>query len=275
MSEVESLLKRLAIASKREERFRLITQLGETREKKILPVLVKILNTDTDNEIKSYAANAIIKIGGKEATNQLIRLTRSKSWITRMKAAEALGEIGNKKALKCLVRMLKSDLEPNVREWSAISLGKLKSKKASKALANSMLEDPEREVRKEAAIALGKIRDKGAFKALTRSYQTDDEFQVRWAAAASIIKIDHENSKDLLKNLTDNLINILKSEKDEMILGAAAQTLGEIGNKVVAKTLYKTMKVSKELVRLEINLALGKMAKRLNYKNTEEFVKSL
>ena len=35
------------------------------------------------------------------------------------------------------------------------------------------------------------------------------------------------------------------------------------------------MKISKELVRLEIDLALGKMVKRLNYKNGEEFIENI
>jgi HEAT repeat protein len=98
---------------------------------------------------------------------------------------------------------------------------------------------------------------------------------VSWAAASALAQIDKENSKALIKELTYSLIDILQQGKDEEMLGAAARTLGEIGNKKTAKTLLQELKVNKEFVRLEIDIALDKMAKRFNYKSKEEFIKNI
>ncbi|MCK5299312.1 MAG: HEAT repeat domain-containing protein, partial [Candidatus Heimdallarchaeota archaeon] len=211
----------------------------------------------------------------KEATQMLVHLLRSESWITRMKAVETLGELEDKKATLTLIRLLRNDPESSVREWAAISLGKIGDKKALKPLASALAKDSHFEVRMEAAKALGKIKDRKAKGALVQAFYSDAEYQVSWASASALANLNDGESKKLLKELTKELVKILESEKDETVLSAAAKTLGEIGNEIAAKIMLKTMKISKELVRLEINLALGKMAKRLNYKDREEFIENI
>ena len=275
MKEFEILLEELAETSDIETQCTVISRLGDTGEREAVNFLVKYLGKNIDNEIKSYAANAIIKISGKKAPKQLLKMIRHNSWVTRMKAAEILGEIGDKKAVYPLIRLLRVDPEPRVKEWAAIALGKIGAKKASKPLVVSLISDPNDIVRMEAANALGLIKEKKAINSLFDAYYFDDSYRVKWAAASALAKIDEEKSREVIDELTANLIDVIRTEKDEMVLGAAAKTLGEIGNEITAKILLKTMKISKELVRLEINLALGRMAKRLNYKNREEFVQNI
>ena len=275
MKEFEVLLEELAVTSDIETQCTVISRLGDSGEIGAVDFLIKYLSKKVDNEVKSYAANAIIRICDKKAPKQLLKLLRHESWITRMKATEILGEIGDKRAVNPLIRILRTDPEPSVKEWAAIALGKIREKKASKPLVASLISDPNATVRMEAAIALGLIKEKKALNPLLDAYYLDDDYRVKWAAAASLAKMDAEKSKDIIDELSANLIDVIRTEKDEMILGAAAKTLGEIGNEITAKILLKTMKVSKELVRLEINLALGRMAKRLNYKNKEELMKNI
>lgn len=274
MNELEMLLGKLAEASDKEVKRKLISEIGESNNGNNIAVniLLGFLEKETDNEIKSYAADALSKIGGKRVVNQLIRLLRNESWITRMKAAETLGEIGNPKAINGLIRILRTDSVGSVREWAAISLGKIKKKNAVKALKTSMLGDKKWEVRMESAYALGLIKEKKSENALLQAFQSDDDYQVRWAAASSLAKIDCEVSREALEDLSRKLLKIIKTEKDEIILGAAARTLGDIGNEKAAETLYKTMKVSKEMVRLEINLALDRMARRFEYEDKEDLI---
>lgn len=275
MKEFEVLLEELAVSSDIETQCTVISRLGETGKKEALNFLVKYLSKEIDTEIKSHIANAIIKISRKKASIQLLLLLRHKSWVTRMKATEILGEIGDKKAVYPLIRILRIDSEPVVKEWAAISLGKIGDKKASKPLVASLLSDPNYEIRMESANALGLIMEKKSINSLLDAYYMDEDYRVKWAAASALVKLDEEKSREIINELSANLIDILRTEKDEAVIGAAAKTLGEIGDEISAKVLLKTIKISRELVRLEINLALGRMAKRFNYQTKEEFVKNI
>jgi len=130
LADVNQLIQELANANDKKAKCSLISKLGNLRDEAAVKILIRCLNHEDDNEIKSYAADALEKIGGKKATQMLIRMLRNHSWITRMKAAETLGEIGEKKAVSALVRILRNDSEASVKEWAAISLGKIGDKKA-------------------------------------------------------------------------------------------------------------------------------------------------
>jgi len=275
MSAVNSLIQQLVSASEKKEKSQIITKLGDLGDKAALKNLIKCLEEEEDNEIKSYAANAIIKIGGRKTSSDLYRLLKSSSWITRMKTVEIIGELKDKNALYSLIKTLRNDAEPNVREWAAISLGKIGDRKAIRHLIYVLKNESDWEVRMEAAKALGTISGKQARNALREIYYSDKEYRVSWAAASALAQIDRDTTKPLVKDLTFTLIDILQQEKDEEMLGAAARTLGEIGNELAAKTMLKELKLNKEFVRLEIDLALDRMAKRFNYKSKEEFIKNI
>ena len=143
MNELEIILGKLAEASDKEVKRKLISEIGESNNGNnvAINILLGFLEKESDNEIKSYAADALAKIGGRRVVNQLLKLLKNDAWIIRMKAAETLGEIGNPKAISGLIRLLKTDTVGSVREWAAISLGKIKKRKASRALQSSMLGD--------------------------------------------------------------------------------------------------------------------------------------
>ncbi|MHA1640789.1 MAG: HEAT repeat domain-containing protein, partial [Candidatus Heimdallarchaeota archaeon] len=109
---------------------------------------------------------------------------------------------------------------------------------------------------------------------LVNAYYNDPDIRVRWAAATAQAKIDKQNSSRLVKELRNELLNVLKEEKDETILCAAAKALGEIGDVSVLNQMINTMKISKEMVRLELNVAVNKIAKKHNVKNQEELLKN-
>jgi HEAT repeat protein len=276
MSGVDSLIQQLVDANDKNEKYQIITQMGDLGDKSAIKYLINCLEVEEDNEIKSHAANAIIKIGGRKTSSKLYRLLRNPSWVTRMKTVEILGELKDKNASYLLIRTLRNDSEPNVREWAAISLGKIGDRKAIRHLIYILKNEEDWEVRMEAANALGMINGgKQVQNALKEIYYTDKEYRVSWAAASALTHIDKDAAKPIVKELTYTLIDILKQEKDEEMRGAAARTLGEIGNKSAAKTMLNEIKLNKEFVRLEIDLALDKMAKRFNYKTKDEFIKNI
>ena len=116
MADVNQLIQELAKANDKKTKCSLIAELGNMRDEAAIRILIKCLNHENDNEIKSYAADAIEKIGGKKASQLLIRLLRNHSWVTRMKAAETLGEIKEKKAISALIRVLRNDPDASVKE---------------------------------------------------------------------------------------------------------------------------------------------------------------
>ena len=275
MDTLNLLLNQLATATDKKTKCQIITELGDLGNRKALKNLIRLLDFEKDNQVKSYASNAIIRICGKKMSILLLKSIRNESWVTRMKTAEILSEIKDKKGIHPLTKVLKNDQEASVRQWAAIALGNIKSKKATNALINALNTDTDWHVRMEAANALGNIKSKRIISALEKAFYTDEEYQVSCASASALAKINDEKSKNLLKELSNQLIDILHSEKNDTVIRAAARTLGEIGNETAAQLLVKKMKLSKEKVRLEINLALNKIAKRYNYKSFEDFVNNI
>ncbi|MHA1220309.1 MAG: HEAT repeat domain-containing protein [Candidatus Heimdallarchaeota archaeon] len=275
MNNAQLAIEQLAEAKNDSTKFQLIKNLGNLGDESSLRILIDYLNTNEDDKIKSYAADAIIQIGGKKATALLLKSLPNKSWITRMKVVEILGELADKRAIYQLIRILRNDTKARVREWAAISLGKMNDKRTIKVLIQTLRKDSDWQVRVEAALALGKIGEKEAKKALMETFYNDREYQVSWASASSLGKLHDNKSKKIISQLTSELTKILIEEKDETILGAAAKTLGEIGNLTEAKLMLQTMKVSKEFVRLELNIALEKMARRFDYDSREELIQDI
>ncbi|NHJ83844.1 MAG: HEAT repeat domain-containing protein [Asgard group archaeon] len=275
MAKVSELIEQLADADLKQEKSAIITQLGELRDDEAIPILVSCLEQDDDIEIKGYAANALMNYSSNILTNSIIDLLKNESWVTRMKAVEILGELKVKRAIVPLSKIIRKDPETSVREWAAISLGKIGDKKAMNALIEAMKIDSSWEVRMEAAYALGEIRNRKAIKPLQEAFYSDMEYRVCWAVASTLAKIDKKNSKKILTVLNQELVEILKTEKEEKTLTAAARTLGEIGNEIAARTMLKTRNLSKEMVKLEIDIALGKIAKRYNYGTKEEMIQKI
>jgi len=274
MVALEEIIEQLTKASSIEEKYSLIKQLGERKEQSALEILIPCLKNETDNTIKSYAADAIIKIGGKKAVLKVIKLLRNPSWVTRMKAAEILGELRNRLAVLPLIRVLRTDEEANVKEWAAIALGKIKDKRACRALINSLKTEENWQIRMEAAFALGIIENKQALDALLNSYYEDPDIRVRWAAATAYARIDRQNSRILLDKLRKELLNVLEREKNETILCAAAKALGEIGDLSIVNQMINTMKISREMVRLELNVAVNKIVKKHNNLKEQEITET-
>jgi HEAT repeat protein len=273
MNGIVTLFNNYAEAKTSNEKCQIIKQLSNYKEEKVVDRLIKILAEEKENEVKSFATMALIKINNIKLNKSLIKLLKHDSWITRMKVVEILGESGDKKAIKPLITRLKKDPHKMVRVWAAISLGKIKTNKAINALLESLDCDECWEVRREAAHSIGQVGNKEACSKLKRVFLSDDNYEVRWAAAASLFNIDKKNYQQLLTNLREKLLKILQTETNENILCAAARTLGEIGNKKCVPTLVQIQRMNKELVRLEINVALGKIAQKMGHNNIDTLIR--
>ena len=118
-----------------------IYYLGENKEKRAVPMLIKLLNNDQPKE-------------------------------TRLMGIESLGKIGDSSSIDALAALL-SEEDKEIKIAVCNVLGLIKNAEAVMPLV-SILED--KDVRLTAIWALGNIRDKSAIPALTKLLDHQDKY---------------------------------------------------------------------------------------------------
>jgi tetratricopeptide (TPR) repeat protein len=129
---------------------------GNFHDKQLVSHLARELQKGKSSKIRKNAALVLGKIGGKQATEVLIRALNDKVLSVRSNAAIALGMIGDKKAVPPLMERLSASSWQE-RLNAAVSLGWIADSKAADSLLK-LLEDRHAYVRKGAAFALGQIK---------------------------------------------------------------------------------------------------------------------
>ena len=168
-----------------------------------VPYLAKALKYE---DVGKEAADALVKIGSKEAVPYLIKevlesipcliedVLGSKDWGHNYKARETaawvLVKIGSKEAISYLVKVLKHDYR-DMRRVAAEVLGEIGSKEAVPHLIEA-LNDKDSYVRQAAAKALGEIGSKKAIPHLIEVLK-DKYIDVRIAAAEALRKIKRQS----------------------------------------------------------------------------------
>jgi len=117
-----------------------------------------------DPLVRQSAAEALGRLGLRQAVPRFVTLLTDESPWVRRAAARALGHIGDRSTVGLLTQRL-SDGSPWVRSSATYALGAMRVQEAAPALI-IMLEDPDPQVRRNAAWALGRIRDPAALPKL-------------------------------------------------------------------------------------------------------------
>ncbi|MDP8230456.1 MAG: HEAT repeat domain-containing protein, partial [Candidatus Gorgyraea atricola] len=155
-----------------------IGALGEIRDKRAVPVLIKEL----DKGGNLVAAIALGKIGSTRAVTALIKALEDTNTDVRKNVAEALGNIGDDRAVPALIKALNdggivsSGYEGALKGKVAEALGNIGDDRAVPALIKALDDDSKTAwprgatVAREAVIALGKIRDPRAAPAIISKY---------------------------------------------------------------------------------------------------------
>ncbi|MBI5902748.1 MAG: HEAT repeat domain-containing protein [Deltaproteobacteria bacterium] len=178
-----------ALASKyRDVRMLAIHSLGEIRDERGLPGLMKALRTavTSDEEVSIKVLKSALISFGAALMDFIPPLTRDPDWRIRAAAMEILGEIANP-ATACVFMKGLTDPEQDIRAKSAKALGKLRHRPAIPEL-KGLLEDPFWVVRIHASRALGLIGDRCVIPDLI-SLLTDMNWQVRKSAAEALSRI--------------------------------------------------------------------------------------
>ena len=104
-----------------QRRMAAISALGNIPSKKSVPHLVKILRDQRlPSRMRGEAADALGKIGNKEAVKPLLDATYDKSSEVRFWAVYALGQTGDTNALGRLRELARSD-HAKLKQWGSIS----------------------------------------------------------------------------------------------------------------------------------------------------------
>jgi len=168
------------------------------------PNIIKRLESE-DEYVRRRMAEELGESGLASAAGILVKLLKEDAEV-RSVAAKALAKIGGKQAIESLVETLRHP-EADVRRFAAITLGKIGDGAATQPLVEAMLNDGEEEVREYAASALGKIGDERAVEPLLRALKDKDE-DVRWQATLALVKIGEPAVEPSIEALKDKDLNV-------------------------------------------------------------------
>jgi aminopeptidase N len=174
----------------------------------------------------------------KDREELLDQLARDKHVMARVQAARALvAHKGDAAVIAALGAALKSDSFWGVRQEAAKTLGKCAGDEARGALLTAAQHDAKSHVRREALAALANFAHDEVRKAVRQIANQDPSYYAVAEALKCLVKIDRENSRDLLlaalvreshqdvilKAACDGLVE----RKDQQAVGALAELLGK------------------------------------------------
>jgi HEAT repeat protein len=154
--------------------------LGRLRYVAAVPQLVRALD-DPNERVQAHAEWALENIG-KEALPAL--LDGAKRPALRLRIFRLLGRLKSPQAIPILTEGLR-DRNPQVRAMAAWALGEIGNRSAVPAL-RSALNDADPQVRREVALALGKLKAAEVRSELAERLKTDRNEQVRLAAQMAL-----------------------------------------------------------------------------------------
>ena len=217
--ELKKLLAGLAISDniKLERDFVSLEELSEI----ITTLLLTVLETDANIQVRHNAAIALGKLGNKKAFEALkVALHDSNSYI-RSAAAIALGELGDKNAVGILCKAIK-DKDASVSSQAAFSLAKISDKSITDFLIN-LLQHERDYVRFNALSVLGSLKDERSIPSIIKVLEDDKSNWVRSEGAA--IALGKMGGQRVVNPLTTALC-----DQNDSVRFYSALALGWLGN---------------------------------------------
>jgi HEAT repeat protein len=271
--------------------------LGDIRDSRAVPLLIKTLEKDPDENIRVASAEALGKIKDRRAVDPLlVCLTRyDQSWLDYA-AAEALGEIGDERALGPLIAALGGN---SLREPVLEAIGKIGNVNTLTPLIAG-LADTLRIVREVAMVALTTIYRKSAqgdrelmitavranandravdfledmLITSTRELQKSAVAVLGWAGRESSIQkllalLKEEDFEEptaqALKNIDGGRVPLLLSylsDDNALVRRTVARVLGEVGSRDTEDPLIGLLSDENGHVRSAAAEALGHLRSR-------------
>ncbi len=270
----------------------LIAQLGDEKDS---------VRRDAAWNLGRIADSKTAKPFAKEAVQPLIKALADKQSGVRTYAAYALGKIGDLTALHPLINTLE-DSDSNVRLFAANALGALGDPQAEQPL-NNLLKDKDGRVQKAVANALKQIKIKAAAQeqikkeAPKEETQTTQEEQFKETEKKQTLPVKstytQKRIEGFIRQLGDTNVRVRNSavkhlraigkpaeqplikaleNSDPNVRQLAATLLGDIGDVLAIKPLYKVLNEGNSNISKSAGLALGKIRRRVT---SEEWDKAV
>jgi anti-anti-sigma factor len=184
---VEQLIDRFRNSERGMVRARIVEELGNTTDHRVLQPLIDAVNDD-DMLVRWNAIQAISRFGN-DAYGYLVRaLETADDKFKRRNIVQAIGEVGSTETAVLLIRMLMFDeSDPSVLIEIIRSLHKLKPPNAVEPLI-TVLKTNDWEMKWRAINTLGHIGDPKAMEPLLE-VMNDDDPDIRWAASIAVENI--------------------------------------------------------------------------------------
>jgi HEAT repeat protein len=248
------LIEHLA-AEDTETRTAAVVVLGRIGDHRVVPELIRVL--ETDPELYVVAADALAKIGDHRAFDALLRQIGDPDVAVRQAAISALNSLGHPD-LEARCAALLHDPDPVIRE-SALRIAGYFGYSACVDLIVQSVADHDEPVRQAAVEALPYLDDPRCLPLLLRMLKEDSP-NIRAAAARALGQMDHEVVPGLVEALSDPhpwvryfamrslgqyadpailpaVIRVLETDQAGQVRIAAAQALGRIGGEQVVHSL--------------------------------------
>lgn len=183
--------------------------------------LSKALQSDADGEVREMAAWSLAEQSGQESAAALSNaLLHDKNVKVRQTSAWGLGQAGRRADADALVSAL-SDTDAQVRETSIWALGQLDLNRAPATLLNA-LSDASPRVREITAWTLGQIGDTAAVRPIVRAYESETDTKLKGMYLWSLSQIGSAP--------TDLIESAMKSSDPELRRHAVALLTGSGGS---------------------------------------------
>lgn len=212
---------------------------GEPTRRSLTPLQLEIEKQEqrlrsTDVEERRDAVMRLGAIRRPEASRAAASALHDASPIVRATASAAVLWLPGEERATALIPLLK-DKDEFVRQESAYALGPTRSKSAVAPLIERLLEDKKDGVRGAAAVALGQIAED--------------------AATISLAQVLHPQSSSIASKKDRKR----KSKENDLVLRAAAHSLGQIGSRAGVPALLSVLQDENSVddVRREAADALG------------------
>ena len=205
----------------------------ERKEERLLPEVAALLS-HADVSVDVSACQVLGELKNPQSVSPLIKFMEDNQdrLFLQKKAVEALVRIGGEEAEDYLMRCL-SRTNPKLRQLAARALGELKSSEATLFLIK-VLEDPDDEVRIAAFQSLAQIKDFKATPTLIEIVGREDlEIEKRKKAIQTLGEIGDSRA-------VDPLVGILQGA-EEKLKSTTAEALGRIGDKRVLQPLMSIL----------------------------------
>jgi HEAT repeat protein len=102
-----------------------VRAVGKMRSPEAIQPLAKILQEDSDDQVKTSAASSLVMIGKPAVAPLLKLLEKSESMGLTIRLVQVLGEIGDKRAIKPLEKVYNETSNAVLQNATAVALNKI------------------------------------------------------------------------------------------------------------------------------------------------------